>query len=117
MLRSTLSTSMTAQGVPYSRAILAASGVVIRFDSSYAVALRGTLRSVHLRVTAGGSVILRCERLRASKDGAGVLRLFYLFAQHFQLQPAVFGGGELLLGCRDRGGSLLKLLAIFGVKI
>jgi uncharacterized protein (DUF2342 family) len=31
-LRSTLSMSMTAQGVPYSRAILAASGVVICYS-------------------------------------------------------------------------------------
>src|SRR5690242_18656234 len=35
MLRSTLSMSMTAQGVPYSRAIFAARGVVIRILSHF----------------------------------------------------------------------------------
>src|SRR6476469_2391774 len=74
MLRSTRSMSITAQGVPYSRAIRAATGVVLS-------------------------------------------GLFDFFAQHFELQPAILGGGKLLLRLRDRSGSLVELVAIFSVEV
>src|SRR6185437_5196740 len=79
MLRSTRSMSITATGVPYSRAILAARGVVIWCPS-----------------------------------WSGLLDLF---AQHFKLQPPVFGCREFLLcgGNGDRGR--VELLAVFAVKI
>src|SRR6201986_797465 len=79
MLRSTRSMSITATGVPYSRAILAARGGVIG---------------------------------RPSESS-----LLDLFAQHFQLQPAVFRRREFLL-CRcngDRG--VVELLAVLAIEV
>src|SRR6266700_6127676 len=75
MLRSTRSMSMTAAGVPYSRAILAASGVVMN---------------------------------------SGLLNFL---AQNFKFQPFVLGGGELILGDRDRSGRRVECLAILPVEI
>src|SRR5262249_40126617 len=92
MLRSTLSMSMTAQGVPYSRAILAARGVVIGSTSvSTFSSLRG--KGSNPESFRGGSLDCFVASLLAMTS----LCLFYLFAQHFQLQPAVFGRGQLLL--------------------
>ncbi len=79
--------SMTAQGVPYSRAILAARGVVIN----------------SLRFSVG--VIARSEATKQSSFAAGIAMdcfaslamtaikassLFDLFAQLLELQPSVF---------------------------
>src|SRR6478672_5081065 len=89
MLRSTLSMSITAQGVPYSRATLAASGVVM------------------------ASPCL----VRAATFAESALRLFYLFAQYFQFQPAVLGGGEFLMCGGHRSRGLVELLAIPGIEI
>src|SRR4029077_3796227 len=75
MLRSTLSMSMTAAGVPYSRAILAARGGVI------------------------------------------FLCLFNFFAQHFKLEPTVFGCVEFLLRLGDCRGGLIEFPAILHVEI
>src|SRR5262249_32639786 len=71
MLRSTRSMSMTAQGVPYSRAILAARGVVMESP-------------LFARVLVAKPVSTLAEH---------ALCLFYFFPQHFQLQPPVFGRG------------------------
>ena len=79
MLRSTRSMSMTAQGVPYSRAIFAARGVVMVLVSR--LDLAGWVRAMT----------------------AYVLGLFYFFAQHFQLQPPVLGRGKFVLRLGDGG--------------
>src|SRR5437773_5327414 len=84
MLRSTRSMSMTAQGVPYSRAIFAARAVVME--------------------------VLSLARILVAKPvptfAEYALGLFYFFPQDFQFQPAVFGRRELFLRCGDGGGSL-----------
>src|SRR5882724_13261433 len=95
MLRSTRSMSMTAQGVPYSRAILAASGVVMEVPS-------------FARILVAKPVPTFAEY---------ALGLFYFFPQDFQLQPPVFGRRELFLRGGNGGGSLVEFLAIFPVEI
>src|SRR5215470_18635637 len=88
MLRSTLSMSMTAQGVPYSFAIRAARGVVM-----------GVLYLARILVAKPVPTFAECA-----------LCLFYLFTEHFQLKPAVFGRGQLLLRFGHRVGSLVECL-------
>ena len=46
-----------------------------------------------------------------------ILCLFYLFTQHFQLQPAVFGRGQFLLRLGHGVGCFVESFAIFGVEI
>src|SRR5207302_10447899 len=78
MLRSTQSMSITAQGVPYSRAILAARGVVMLFS------LLETVGWVERSETHQS-----CQR--SVHDGyrfaPPILRLLYLFPQNLKLQP------------------------------
>ena len=45
------------------------------------------------------------------------LGLLYLFAQHFQLQPPVFGRRELFLRLCNRSGGRVEFLAILGVEV
>src|SRR4051812_24888790 len=95
MLRSTLSMSMTAQGVPYSRAILAARVVVMEI-SELARILFAKAVPTFAKCTLG---------------------LFNLFAPHFELQPFVLGLGQLLLRLRQSVGSLIEALAILAEEI
>src|SRR4029453_15851154 len=81
MLRSTRSMSMTAQGVPYSRAILAARAVVMRVLSL-------------ARIFVAKPVPVFAEY---------PLCLFYFFPQHFEFQPPVFGRRKFLLRGGDAG--------------
>src|ERR1043165_6984272 len=93
MLRSTLSMSMTAQGVPYSRAILAARGVVIDgtpIQHSRHCEERQRRSNPSRRKGISGL-------LRFARNDEIILSLFDLFTQHFKLQPAVFCRGQLLL--------------------
>ncbi|MGY4369976.1 hypothetical protein ACVW1A_006041 [Bradyrhizobium sp. LB1.3] len=62
MLRSTLSMSMTAQGVPYSRAIFAASVVVM--GQAFSISSRRTSSSSHLSSASASSP---CAFVRASE--------------------------------------------------
>src|ERR1700687_2191106 len=71
MLRSTRSISMTAAGVPYSRAILAARGVVIKFDSGlqYLVIASEAKQSTYPRCRmdcfVAALLAMTAERIRA----------------------------------------------------
>src|SRR5690242_16225853 len=109
MLRSTLSMSMTAQGVPYSRAILAARGVVIAITPVLLSSLRGAERRSNPCRKTRRRGLLRFARNDGNPCG---LSLFYFFAQYFQFQPAVFGRRQILLRLGDRAGSLVECLAI-----
>src|SRR3954471_16201305 len=95
MLRSTLSMSMTAQGVPYSRAILAARVVV-------------------MEISELARILFAKAVLTFAKCTLG---LFNLFAPHFELQPFVFGLGQFLLRLRQSVGSLVEALAILAEEI
>src|SRR6185437_7234164 len=115
ILRSTLSMSMTAQGVPYSLAMLAARGVVIGVTPVQyilVIAREQSDEAIHVCACYG----MDCFASLAMTKPSG-LRLFDLFAQNFQLQPAVFGRSQLLLRLRDRGRNFLEFLAILGIEI
>src|SRR5262249_7874942 len=113
MLRSTLSMSMTAQGVPYSFAILAARGVVIGADSSSACSsLRAKRSNPWLSKRRDG--LLRRFAPRNDEDHPVSCLLDFL-AKHFEFQPPIFGRSEILLGLGDGGGHFLEFLAILGL--
>src|SRR6201996_8885588 len=94
ILRSTLSMSMTAQGVPYSLAILAARGVVI--GATPVQHSRHCERSEAIHSSAYGDVDCFVASLLATTEPPGSC-LFDLFAQDFELQPAVLGFLQFLL--------------------
>src|SRR6266702_4331954 len=89
MLRSTRSMSMTAAGVPYSRAILAARGVVMLYLSVRPVGWVERSEPHHL---TWSSLVTDIAALHPSHGLYYGLCLLNFFAQHFQLQPPVFGG-------------------------
>src|SRR5947199_10850724 len=104
MLRSTRSMSMTAQGVPYSRAILAArrvviSSLVLSLNRRMGRAKRNPSSSITRMMMGIAEFIIGAGRKPdplAQPILRGFLRrLFDLFPQHFKLQPAVFGGSKL----------------------
>src|SRR3954464_4639593 len=95
MLRSTLSMSMTAQGVPYSRAILAARVVVMEVSELARIPFAKAVPT-----------FAKCT-----------LGLFNLFAPHFELQPFVLGLGQFLLRLRQSVGGLIEALAILAEEI
>src|SRR5260364_396952 len=136
MLRSTLSMSMTAHGVPYSLAILAASGVVISFTPCCRHCEERNDEAIQSRIYSCGLLppspfglwrtsrfarndeenvgwakrrvptVFCCARPRWARRWRALAHptapspALDLLAQHFELQPAVFGSGELGL----RGG-------------
>src|SRR5215471_3580366 len=111
MLCSTLSMSMTAQGVPYSRAILAARGVVMLLSLRRMGRAKRNPSKLHRRRASDGfRLALPILRTYGSC-------LLDLLAQHFKLEPAVFSCGEILLRLGDRGRRFLEFLAILGVEI
>src|SRR6185312_3692977 len=108
MLRSTRSMSITAQGVPYSRAIFAARGVVMLFSLEFVGWVERSETHQFCRSIFDG---YRCA--------PPILRsgLLYLFAQHFQLQPSILGRRQLFLRLCDRRRSRVEFLAILGVEV
>ena len=116
MLASTRPMSITAQGVPYSRAILAASGVVIE-TSGYASSSLRAQRSNPSRGVKKEWISSSQVLLAMTVEIFYGLCLLYLFAQHFELQPFVFGFGQFLLRLRQRIGGLVEFLPILLVEI
>src|SRR5437879_9944633 len=108
MLRSTRSMSITAQGVPYSRAILAARGVVMLFS------LLETVGWVERSETHQSFQRLVHDGYRFAPP---ILRLLNLFPQNLKLQPPVFGGRQLFLRLRHRRGGRVDFLAILRVEV
>src|SRR5665213_1879910 len=120
--------SITAQGVPYSRAILAARAVVIEFTPvlrhrpSRRAKKRTPQGDGYIAVVIPGMNAIAFTRRRspssASLEGWTLdSSLFALFAQHFKLQPLVFGLRQFFLRLRQRSGSLIEFLAILVVEV
>src|ERR1700694_19752 len=109
MLRSTRSMSMTAAGVPYSRAILAARGVVIiQARSISLLALQDGLSASETHQTS----ITSCDD--GYRFAQPILRsLFDFFTQHFKFQPPVLGLLQFLLCFCKRVRGLVEFLPIF----
>src|SRR4249919_2368459 len=106
MLRSTRSMSMTAAGVPYSRAILAARGVVTGFTPLSASSSLRAKRGNPVRY--GDCGLLR--RYAPRNNGECGLRLFDLFTEHFELQPFVLCLLQFLLCFRKHVRGLVEFL-------
>src|ERR1700709_1222667 len=116
MLRSTRSMSMTAAGVPYSRAILAARGVVIRLTPFQHHRHCERKRRHPWRGKAGMDCFV-ASLLAMTVKIIRSLSLLYLFTQHFEVQPLVLGLLQFLLRICKRIGGGIKLLAVLFVKI
>src|SRR5882724_4290247 len=129
MLASTRSMSMTAQGVPYSRAILEASGVVInsapvvypviasqRVGAKRRPMINSAKQSISRYKERMDCFVASAPRNDVEK-ACCVLCLFNLFAKHFKLQPLILGLRQFLLrfGQRVRGG--VEFLAVLLVEI
>src|SRR5882757_2478851 len=116
MLRSTRSMSMTATGVPYSRAIFAARGVVIELTP--VVPPRHCERKRSNPWLSGVEWIASSQVLLAmTLRIAGVSCLLYFFTQHFKIQPLVLGVSQFLLRRRQRIRGGVESLAVLLVEI
>src|ERR1035438_8557399 len=125
MLRSTLSMSITAQGVPYPRAILAARGVVIKSTPVQCPRHCEPTGRANARPMTGSakqsiypSPVMDCfVAALLAMTAENILSLFYLFTQHFKFKPFVFSVFKFPLRFGERRRSRIELLPILRVEI
>src|ERR1700692_2550548 len=114
MLRSTRSRSTTAAGVPYSRAILAARGVVIKLAPVSLIVIARSEATKQSTLSFGSMDYFSSLAMTVKKYG---LSLLYPFTQYFKFQPLVFGLMEFFLRFCQRVRGLVEFLAILLVEI
>src|SRR5690242_1880778 len=114
MLRSTRSMSMTAAGVPYSRAILAARAVVMSVGSNLMFRHREQWNDEAIQFAH-----LTLDRVAYAHDDGSISgsRLFDLLTQQFKLEPSVLCLVQLILRFRKGGSGPIEFPAILAIEV